>query len=475
MKFKTFALLISAVTVTAGLCAAIALIFFTNRLEKSAALIQSAVQSVYAGQELRTLLLSHNRDSIMSRLGQQAPPIVPHAEREHWFSEIDKHVTTTAELEIVREVKKDTVEYFKKISAHNEVEPITLYLSAASHVNQAAGSLDKLIELNRSQAEDLRFFVAMENSWANMLGVVLISVIFVFLSGTLLVGHRLIFLPVQELKKAIESFRHGQSLHPCQSSKVLEFREIGEVFNDMSLRLARQRQTQLRFIAGIVHDIRNPLNALQSALHLLKSSRVDAEKRDEIFGLASKQVSHLASLTKDLADTASIESGQLSLHKVNCNVASIMKEVVNLFTTSSEIHSFSFEGPDDAVARCDPERLTQVINNLISNAIKYSPRGGAVKVRVEELHNFIAFSISDQGIGISKEDQAKIFEPFRRTAATENAFLGMGLGLSVVKKIVEAHGGTIYVESVLGEGSSFRVRIPRQESYSHQDEAQLIH
>jgi signal transduction histidine kinase len=111
----------------------------------------------------------------------------------------------------------------------------------------------------------------------------------------------------------------------------------------------------------------------------------------------------------------------------------------------------------------DPVRFSQVLNNLLVNALKYSPAGGAIDVAVDQdqdQENCAKISVADQGVGISKEDIKYIFEPFRRTPASRSSTPGVGLGLSVARRIAEAHGGTIHVESQLGVGTTFAFKLP---------------
>jgi signal transduction histidine kinase len=110
---------------------------------------------------------------------------------------------------------------------------------------------------------------------------------------------------------------------------------------------------------------------------------------------------------------------------------------------------------------CDPFRIEQVLNNLISNAIKYSPAGGNIELNVEQSHDDVLFQVSDHGMGIPEEELPYIFEPFRRVKIVKGDIPGVGLGLSVVRRIVQAHSGRIEVESRLGKGTTFRVRLPR--------------
>ena len=135
------------------------------------------------------------------------------------------------------------------------------------------------------------------------------------------------------------------------------------------------------------------------------------------------------------------------------------------FNKLSDKHTVTFETPPYAVRlRADTTRVTQAVANLINNAIKYSPEGGEIVVKLEEDMNEVVIIVSDHGLGIPKEVQGRLFQPFYRVQSVETRGIdGLGLGLALTKAIVDAHGGRIWVESQVGEGSTFYVAIPKQE------------
>jgi len=160
----------------------------------------------------------------------------------------------------------------------------------------------------------------------------------------------------------------------------------------------------------------------------------------------------------DFLDAARIESGHLELQLRRRDLRELAQEAVELYGASSRAHRLVYSPAETPVeVRCDAERIAQVLNNLVSNAIKYSPQGGDVRVSVTASKGDAIVAVQDSGIGIAPEDQKHIFEPFRRTGASRDTAPGVGLGLSVAHQIIEAHGGRIDVESTLGVGSTFRV------------------
>src|SRR5690606_35828359 len=151
-------------------------------------------------------------------------------------------------------------------------------------------------------------------------------------------------------------------------------------------------------------------------------------------------------MVDDLLDATRIEAGKLEMRFEECDLRVAVDDMIRLYAPTSPEHRISAKLPDQPVlVEADPLRLEQVVSNLLSNAIKYSPRGGTVGVTIETTADEAVLSVADEGVGISPEERSDIFLPFRPRKAEAPA--GAGLGLSVVRRIVEAHGGRIDVES----------------------------
>lgn len=132
-----------------------------------------------------------------------------------------------------------------------------------------------------------------------------------------------------------------------------------------------------------------------------------------------------------------------------------------LFKDSSSLHRIRLDVPEEPVlVACDPVRIEQAMNNLVSNAIKYSPRGGEVRIFVRRGGELGEVAVEDQGMGIREADEALIWEPFKRSGISAESIPGVGLGLSISRQIIEAHGGTLSVQSEVGKGSIFAVHLP---------------
>ncbi|MBI2933670.1 MAG: histidine kinase [Planctomycetes bacterium] len=212
----------------------------------------------------------------------------------------------------------------------------------------------------------------------------------------------------------------------------------------------------------VAHDLRSPLSAvLMNAAIIRKSATSDSAKavsRAESIENVIKRMEHLIG---SLLDAASVEVGRLSIKRQRCEAADLISQTVQIFGSLAAAKSIRLEGkavPGDPSAFADPERALQVLSNLVGNAIKFTPEGGAVELSVESIEGFVRFEIKDTGPGIEPEHLPHLFERYWRAEAQGRK--GTGLGLYISKGIVEAHGGKIWVQSRPGEGSTFFFTLP---------------
>lgn len=217
-------------------------------------------------------------------------------------------------------------------------------------------------------------------------------------------------------------------------------------------------------VLGIVaHDLRNPLNTIIMTASLLQRDDPEPERRDQtprlILTRSAKRMSHLI---QDLLDVAAIEAGQLKVERVRVSAADVAREAVEAhapIAASSELE-LKLEVGDDVHDVCgDRNRLLQVLDNLIGNALKFTTAGGHITVHAAAKDQDVVFSVADTGPGIAPESVPHVFDRFWQ-AATRERRLGAGLGLPITKGIVEAHGGRIWVESTVGRGTTFFFTVP---------------
>jgi signal transduction histidine kinase len=201
--------------------------------------------------------------------------------------------------------------------------------------------------------------------------------------------------------------------------------------------------------------------SLQLASAAARSGEVEPIRLLEIAG---RQVTHLDRMIGDLLDVARAHAGKLPLQLSLHDLRDVVREVVDLFRASGESPALEVQLPSaPVIARCDPTRMTQVVTNLVSNALKYSPSGPKVDIRLEGTPEGPRLEVVDHGVGIDQAELPHLFEPFRRGSALRHAIAGAGMGLYVTRRIVEGHGGRIEVASEPGRGSTFTVWLPPAE------------
>jgi PAS domain S-box-containing protein len=217
------------------------------------------------------------------------------------------------------------------------------------------------------------------------------------------------------------------------------------------------------FIAVAAHELRNPLNVLMLVWRLLERVVGYSSQSREVKNLFDKsraQLERLGALIERLLDIARVQAGTFDLYRERFDLVALIRDVVNRFATEHSKISISSRLEPRLEGTWDRLRLDQVITNLVSNAIKYG-QGKPIMVAASSTGDDVLLKVQDQGIGIAPEDLGRIFERFGR-ADTSSANRGLGMGLWITRQIVEAHGGSVRVESECGLGSTFFVQLPRQ-------------
>ena len=336
-------------------------------------------------------------------------------------------------------------------SALSHVEALPPEAADPEAIREAFGTLSRFIALNTEQAERALARAARWDRAGTVLGIVA-GLLFPLTAFIVVLMLRAGLRPLLALDEAMRRFGGGDTDARAAEVGHREIRDMAARFNDMASALADQRRAQTAFLGGVAHDLRNPLASLKLAVALLPES--DAE----VIARIDRQIHRLERMIGDFLDASEIEAGKLALRLATVDARAIAKEAVSLFEPTSPEHTLTLAVPSGAMPlRCDPLRIEQVLANLISNALKYSPEGGRVEVSVLRAGADAVFEVSDEGMGISEEDRRKLFEPFHRVGLSKEAIPGVGLGLYVVQQIVEAHGGHIEVTSSPGRGSTFRV------------------
>jgi signal transduction histidine kinase len=255
-----------------------------------------------------------------------------------------------------------------------------------------------------------------------------------------------------------------RSLNDALHVEVAERKRIEE-----KLRLADRRKDE--FLATLAHELRNPLAPLTAATQLLTAEPGNAEQVQQLVGMMSQQLEQLVRLIDDLVDVSRINSGKLQLRLAPAGLADVVQTAIDASRPAMEAarHTFDVKLPNEGLTvLCDKVRLAQVVSNLLINAAKYTPPEGRIELVLANEGGQAVITVRDDGIGIPPEMQTHIFELFAQVdSSSTRSHGGLGIGLTIVRTLVELHGGTICCASGgPGEGSAFEVRMPLLQTHA---------
>lgn len=459
MKFPAFTLRRTIATavltvVVLAMSAAGALVGLTTVLHRSSVRSASAVESVRFAEETQRDLLLHasvvhpsTREKITVALRERL------AEAQLSVSSSEQRTALGAADQAVR-----------SYLAAEEAIPHVSEDIAAKHA-RAFDELEHLVDLSLADWQRARENADRYDRAGTAIGVsVAAGVIF---AGALLLRwlDDRALRPLLGLAAAIRRFGRGSIEERASEDGPAELAEMARQFNEMAESIAQNRKDRQAFLAGVAHDLRNPLAVLKMSAALVEGTRaqLDPDKVRKMTTLVQRQVARLDRMVGDLLDSASVAGGGLRLRLGAHDLCAIAAEVVDQHRTTTAAHTIVLDIPGEPVrVSCDRMRIEQVLSNLVSNAIKYSPNGGRVSLSLRATPEDVTFAVHDEGIGMSEEDTVHAFEPFRRSSALRDEVAGSGLGLFVVRTLVEAHSGRVDVRSTPGMGSTFEVHLPRR-------------
>ncbi len=283
--------------------------------------------------------------------------------------------------------------------------------------------------------------------------------------------------PLDQINAQVHRLRNGEIFDTSAiRSPFLEVRSLADTLAETSTSLARKSEALVEqtnralaaskakseFLAKMSHELRTPLNSIIGFSDLLLERResMTLQKRDEFLRNISGSGRRLLDLINDLLDIAKIESGKMELLERKLDLREPVASACGIVTPLISNRSQTLRTDMDEMVElvCDPKRIEQVVLNLLSNATKFSPEGSAIDVRVKRAGRHAVVEVEDRGSGIAPDSHLRVFEEFEQ--AHESSTEGTGLGLALVKRIVELHGGWVELDSEPGRGSLFRLRLP---------------
>lgn len=276
---------------------------------------------------------------------------------------------------------------------------------------------------------------------------------------------RSITVPLRKLSCAVEEIIKGQFGKKVEVETLDEVGNLAIAFNRMTETLETNKRLRKRLLADIAHELRTPLAVMQGHLEGMLEGVIEADK-EQIASLYDETV-HLSRLIKDLRDLSLAEAGQLTLDRQPTDINQLILRAVQMLKPLADEKTILLEHDLGQIPliQADAGRISQVLYNLLTNALRHTPVSGAIKIltSTDRFHNkqMVKIEVRDSGIGISSEDLPHIFSHFYRADQSRNRKSGgSGIGLSIVKQLVEIHGGTVDVESRPDAGSRFYVYLP---------------
>ena len=264
----------------------------------------------------------------------------------------------------------------------------------------------------------------------------------------------------------MEALHRSRTLAESRAAELKRLNdEVGRSYDaERELRHGAELMAHTREeVLGVVaHDLRNPLNLIITSTDLLLEENLDRTRRKELLGVTMRAGRQMNRLIGDLLDTVQLQAGKFTLDLEDVAVMMIFRQAEETFRPVAEKRSIQLEAipPEDGIAvRADPLRVSQIVGNIVSNAIKFTPERGSVTMRSVADGNHVAIHVTDTGPGIAAADMDHLFDNFWQ--ARRNDHRGVGLGLAIAKGVVEAHGGRIWCDSAPGHGSTFSFTLPR--------------
>jgi signal transduction histidine kinase len=295
-----------------------------------------------------------------------------------------------------------------------------------------------------------RFFI-----WGGLVALVIGLLITFFLS-------RRILAPVKSLTLAAKRLGQGDFSQRVQSKDKSEVGELAQTFNAMAGDLERAEQLKRDMIADVAHELRTPLSNIRGYLEAIRDG-IKKPDTDTIHSL-DEEVALLSRLVDDLQELSLVEAGELKLVCQAENIGDLIKQTVAGVQAQATTKglSVSIDLADKLLlVNIDSQRISQVLRNLLDNAVAHTAKGGTITVTARQQDNYLEVAVADTGEGIPAEDLPDIFERFYRVDKSRaRATGGSGLGLTIAKRLVEAHGGKIEVQSEPGKGSCFTFTLP---------------
>lgn len=292
-----------------------------------------------------------------------------------------------------------------------------------------------------------------------------IALIFILLSAFIIYINSLrISRPIKEMEQAAVKLAVGENTEDISVKSQDEIGKLAATFNFMKQKLIDTEKMRREFIANVSHDLRTPLTSINGFVEGMLDGIVKHEDYNKYLHIIQEETNRLTRLTNEILQLAKIQSGSLNLSKKVMSVAEVVRSVMDSINILLEEKSITpiVECDADLQVYADEDRLRQILINIAGNSVKYSNRGGSISIKVVDVPLGIRFAVKDTGIGVSADELPFIFEKFYQVdKSRQSPHGGTGLGLNIVKSLIEMHGGRIWAESEIGIGTEIFFELPK--------------
>lgn len=349
-----------------------------------------------------------------------------------------------------------------------DTEKYLVYPNYVAHKDGTWGIVYLLAETNRMLPEVQDYLVSFR-----IMSLVIIALMVVCL---IIWADKCFFAPMRKLRKAMKTITEGNLACEVKEDYEEELGGLCRDFENMRIHLKEAIDDKMRYdrdtkelISNISHDLKTPLTTIKGYVEGILDGVADSpDKMDRYLKTVYNKANDMERLIGELTLYSKIDTNEIPYNFIKINVKAYFDDCAEEIRTELESRNFVLTYlnyvPDDVCLIADPEQLYRVINNIISNSIKYNNKArGVINIRVREEKEYIHLEIEDNGQGVSPEEAGRIFERFYRTDASRNSRTGgSGIGLSIVKKIVEAHGGTIWAVSNKNVGLTMHILLRKE-------------
>jgi len=417
-------------------------------------------KSLELSRQLEATILAERRQELLWKITHERQHLenrdVALSESETIVKELNNYTTSQEEILLLTEIKQ-RFEKFKMIAETESSIPIEKISALA---NDLLRNVSAFAEVNKKQMAETIKASKNLNTFIDLLTLILILFValLIFIGSLMLVNK--IIKPIIALKNATEKIGKGDLSVRIPNISNDELGMLCTTFNEMTENISSLQQGRLNFIASVAHDLKNPLVVIGLAAHRVQKKIFNLPELSKWTTCIIEQIADLENLLNDLMDSLQIQIGKMKMHVTDLELSSLIHSLQQIHNETITTHQIVFEKEGECRINGDAMRLRRVFSNLISNAVKYSPSGSTILLKVKTSGNNAVITISDEGYGISGENVTKLFQPFERLDRTKEMVGGTGLGLFSAKMIVEVHGGTINIYSNVEKGATVEITLP---------------